>query len=606
MKKIRSILIIVVSLFIVSCGQITSLLNPEDDSVVNITESENQEQNNEQYDFYFEGTVYSDSYDMFEHAVYSYSGLIEVDFEYPTTNTGLGAEGEKCIRADFSDQGEFGVFNFYTEGSPLDLTTYTAVSFRAKAESNVSIQIGLDSNGGAWNEYNDGVTSKKWVDIDTEWREYTVMLDSLVSDAYTGGAHFISTDFDLSQVTSVFKVDDISDPDIPFYIDAIYYSNVNIEKNPRDFTMQVEWGQLTDEYVNNVKLINPDGVEVMQALGSMQLGQVTSTPVSDSYFGVGNALRYVHSGVDDWGGVFLHVIETNNELPEDIEFKVAVKGDIPPAIENWTLEVNSGNDSYQPVNILDYEVDSEDEEWRLFVISAAVYHAVELDSLYSIGLWNPRGIEGPTIETSFEACDLIIDIAINANETIPVIPESDNSYTYQVEWGQLSDTYENSISIVDENGSEVMTVAGSMQSGQVTTSPVTDSYFGTGNALNYVHDGLDSQGGVFFDGIVTDNDLPTINAFKIAVKGNIPPELTCWGLTIESEYGLRQDINFMLYEVKSADPEWRLFEIPVTEDFYIQFYDLKGLGLWNPKRGVDVTYEGGYVGCDLIVDLAIK
>lgn len=299
--------------------------------------------------FYFNGTVYSDSYNLFGHLSNSHSGLIDVDFEFPTSQTGYGAEGQKCIRADFSQQGDFGVFLFHTLEEAIDLTNYNSIKFLAKAEADVDIQIGLDSAGGAWNENNNGVTSTRWVGLTTEWTLYTINLTDLVEWSYTGGENIIEADFDLSQVTSIFKVDGISDASVPFYIDHIYFSGDIVtdipDENPigdSSFTYQVEWDQLTDEYVNNARVVDVHGNEIMSPAGAMQLGQVTSTPVTDSFFDVGNALNYVHDGIDNWGGVFFNGIEFNNRLTGDVEFKVAIKGYIPPELTCMELMIMGG------------------------------------------------------------------------------------------------------------------------------------------------------------------------------------------------------------------------------------------------------------------------
>lgn len=187
--------------------------------------------------------------------------------------------------------------------------------------------------------------------------------------------------------------------------------------------------------------------------------------------------------------------------------------------------------------------------------------------------------------------------------------EGDNTYTYQVQWdAQLTDSdYAASASVVDANGAVAMTIGGAMQLGQVTSTIVTDSYFGEGNALNYVHDGVDSWGGVFFNGVAADNDLSAVTEFKIAIKGDIPSELTCWGYKVQGGSETEKEVNLMLYEVENGDADWRLFVIPATDfSAVVELDAFSGIGIWNPKQGTDLLFEGGYVGCDVIIDIAIK
>jgi hypothetical protein len=181
---------------------------------------------------------------------------------------------------------------------------------------------------------------------------------------------------------------------------------------------------------------------------------------------------------------------------------------------------------------------------------------------------------------------------------------SASKYKNQISWDtQLTGDYAAGASLVDADDAVVSAAVGSMQLGQVTSVIATDSYFGSGNGLQYIHDGVDSWGGVFTH--VNPTDLSALTEAKIAIKGTISADLTCMGLKLEGGNASAQEINFLSYKAKT-DGDWTIYTIPLTDYDLVEFDAFMGAGVWNPKSGTDLTFEGGYQATDFVIDVAFN
>ncbi|MBN2618021.1 MAG: hypothetical protein JXR64_06880 [Spirochaetales bacterium] len=183
--------------------------------------------------------------------------------------------------------------------------------------------------------------------------------------------------------------------------------------------------------------------------------------------------------------------------------------------------------------------------------------------------------------------------------------EFDKTYTYQVKWDvQLTGDYNHGVTIADTSNATVYTDSGAMQLGQVTSAISTDGFFGDDNAVQYIHNGTNDWGGIFFNG-GTALDISSATAFKVAIKGTISADLTCMGLKVEGGNGSAQELNLLSY-TPATDGDWTIYTVPTADYDLVEFSGFHGIGLWNPKSGTDLTFEGGYQATDFIVDIAIK
>lgn len=170
----------------------------------------------------FSGTIYSDSYNELRNDVWSESGVLSFDAAYPVT----GAEGSTCARMDLSGGSTWGGFAFADYNSlGFDISGYSSIRFLAKADANVNIELGLNTQaGGAFNANQDGISTRNTVSITTEWIEYTLNLADILATAFTAAGNYTPvTTTDLTKVTT-FIFSGQSDLSVPYYIDNVYLS----------------------------------------------------------------------------------------------------------------------------------------------------------------------------------------------------------------------------------------------------------------------------------------------------------------------------------------------------------------------------------------------